>query len=451
MAVARFASYKPAADTDYLLFTIERTALTSLIAVNTSGFTNISAWIIPAGEDANEEAWIHYVDNVGLTNRNSFETFRIAVNVGDKIYVRSGSGEVTFFINGIYDIAGRVNVTTGAQEPESPQIGDIWIDDSVDPKTVVFWDGIEWVEVGITGPAGPTGAPGSDGTDGAPGADGADGVDGASAYEVAVENGFVGTEEDWLESLVGPQGPEATPSPMNYAQTKGARQIGVESPGSEIVSVSITTTGKPVQVVATGDFENTAVGGWVVLAIYRDSTKVGQNVHAESSAVSENVPYALNVIDTPAAGTYTYSVKIVNSSDAGGTFNWGETDGPVITAVELAGSVGPQGPSGDPTLTINQQTDTYTILLTDASKLIEISNAGGVNLNIPVDASVDFPIGTQISVLQTGVGQVAIQAVDGLTTTINGTPGLKLRAQWSAATLIKRGINLWVVTGDLAQ
>jgi hypothetical protein len=33
------------------------------------------------------------------------------------------------------------------------------------------------------------------------------GVPGDSAYEVAVANGFVGTEAQWLASLVGPQGP----------------------------------------------------------------------------------------------------------------------------------------------------------------------------------------------------------------------------------------------------
>lgn len=181
MAVARFASYKPAADTDHLLFTIERTALTSLIAVNTSGFTNISAWIVPAGEDLNEDAWIPYVDNVGLTNRNSFETFRIAVNVGDKIYVRSASGEVTFFVNGIYDVAGRANVTISEQEPESPQIGDVWIDDSQDPKTIVYWDGTEWIGVGIVGPEGPAGPAGATGPAGADGADGVDGEDGLAA------------------------------------------------------------------------------------------------------------------------------------------------------------------------------------------------------------------------------------------------------------------------------
>jgi hypothetical protein len=153
MAVARFAVNKPVANTDTLLFQIERTALASIVAVNTSGFTNISSWIVPAGEDANPENWIYYVDNIGLTNRNTFETFRVAVNVDDKIYVRSTSGEVTFFINGIYDVAGRANVTIGEQEPESPQIGDVWIRSDLEPQEIYYWEGALWQPLGITGPA----------------------------------------------------------------------------------------------------------------------------------------------------------------------------------------------------------------------------------------------------------------------------------------------------------
>ena len=115
------------------------------------------------------------------------------------------------------------------------------------------------------------------------------------------------------------------------------------------------------------------------------------------------------------------------------------------------GATGPQGPAGDPTLIINPQTTSYTIELSDAGKLIEILSSSATNLVIPRDASVDFPIGTQISVLQTGTGQVTIGAFAPLTTTVNATPGLKLRAQWSAATIIKRAANLWVATGDLAE
>jgi hypothetical protein len=158
MAVARFAAKKPipnASGLDAFLYEVTRTSLTSIVAVNISGFTKISAWIVPAGEDLNEDAWIPYVDNVDLTNRNTFETFRIAVNVGDKIYASSVSGEVTFFINGVYDLTSTTNITVGEQEPESPQIGDIWIRDDLDPAAVTFWDGTEWQELGSVGPAGP--------------------------------------------------------------------------------------------------------------------------------------------------------------------------------------------------------------------------------------------------------------------------------------------------------
>ena len=50
------------------------------------------------------------------------------------------------------------------------------------------------------------GADGQDGRDGTNGQDGADGEDGASAYEIAVDNGFVGTEQQWLASLKGETG-----------------------------------------------------------------------------------------------------------------------------------------------------------------------------------------------------------------------------------------------------
>jgi hypothetical protein len=73
--------------------------------------------------------------------------------------------------------------------------------------------------------------------------------------------------------------------------------------------------------------------------------------------------------------------------------------------------------------------------------------ASGNTITVPTD-SVAFPIGTQITILQTGTGQTTITPASGVT--IDRTPGLKLRAQWSSATLIKRGTNSWVAIGDLS-
>ncbi len=70
---------------------------------------------------------------------------------------------------------------------------------------------------------------------------------------------------------------------------------------------------------------------------------------------------------------------------------------------------------------------------------------GGGTLTITDSAS--FPIGFYVDVLQTTTSQVTIA---GTSFTPDATPGLKLRARWSSATLIKRALDSWVVLGDLS-
>lgn len=93
-------------------------------------------------------------------------------------------------------------------------------------------------------------------------------------------------------------------------------------------------------------------------------------------------------------------------------------------------------------------TGAYTVVLADDGKVVEIPAAGAVT--VPSDATTNFPIGTQITILQTTSGQVTIAgAASPNAVTVNATPGLKLRAQWSSCTLIKRGVNVWIAVGDL--
>jgi hypothetical protein len=100
-------------------------------------------------------------------------------------------------------------------------------------------------------------------------------------------------------------------------------------------------------------------------------------------------------------------------------------------------------------LSTNAQTGTsYTLVLADEQKLVECSNASAITLTVPLNSSVAYTIGTQIHVAQTGVGQVTVTPTGGVT--INATPGLKTRAQWSAVTLIKRGTDTWLAIGDLS-
>ncbi len=106
-------------------------------------------------------------------------------------------------------------------------------------------------------------------------------------------------------------------------------------------------------------------------------------------------------------------------------------------------------------LSLNAQTGTtYTFVLADNGKLVTASNASAQTYSIPTNASVAYPIGTQINIIQIGAGQVTINAVTSGTTTVSSTGATatapKLRAQFSSATCIKAATDLWYVVGDIA-
>ena len=107
-------------------------------------------------------------------------------------------------------------------------------------------------------------------------------------------------------------------------------------------------------------------------------------------------------------------------------------------------------------LTIDAKTGTsYTFSLGDSyNELITADNSSAQTYSIPTNASVAFPIGTQINIIGIGTGLVTINAVTSGTTTIQSTGTVpaepKLRARYSTATLIKAGTDLWYVIGDIS-
>lgn len=116
----------------------------------------------------------------------------------------------------------------------------------------------------------------------------------------------------------------------------------------------------------------------------------------------------------------------------------------------VGGTVSPSTP-----LTIDAKTSTtYTFVLTDANnELITASNASAQTYSIPTNASVAFPIGSQINIIQIGAGQVTINAVTSGTTSVLSTGATasapKLRAQYSSASIIKAATDTWYVVGDI--
>jgi hypothetical protein len=122
-----------------------------------------------------------------------------------------------------------------------------------------------------------------------------------------------------------------------------------------------------------------------------------------------------------------------------------------VAASGIAFTDGTQTMEGVPSRTpIVPKTASYTLsALTHRDSMIEVDSTSATTISIPTDATLNYPVGTSIDILQTNTGQVTIAAVTPGTTTVNSTPGLKLRTRWSSCTLFKRAANTWVVFGDL--
>ena len=86
------------------------------------------------------------------------------------------------------------------------------------------------------------------------------------------------------------------------------------------------------------------------------------------------------------------------------------------------------------------------MLTADAGKLITMTVATANN--VTVDASLDLAVGESIDIAQLGAGQVTVVASG---TTVNATPTLKLRTQYSAASLICTATDTYLLIGDLAS
>lgn len=139
-------------------------------------------------------------------------------------------------------------------------------------------------------------------------------------------------------------------------------------------------------------------------------------------------------------------------------YTWITNDVGDITAVTAGTALTGGGTSGAVTLNFdysvgNQaiesaQTASYTLVLTDAGKMVTMTNASANNLTVPPNSSVAFPVNTRIDLIQYGAGQTTIVAGAGVTLYSSGSK-LKLTGQYSGASLWKKASDTWVVVGDL--
>jgi len=96
----------------------------------------------------------------------------------------------------------------------------------------------------------------------------------------------------------------------------------------------------------------------------------------------------------------------------------------------------------------------YTAVLDDQYQvLVPMNKATAVAFKIPTNASVAFPVGTAITILNKGVGAVTISAVTSGTTTILSAGAVAASptlAQYKTAVCIKTATDVWYVVGGIA-
>jgi hypothetical protein len=157
--------------------------------------------------------------------------------------------------------------------------------------------------------------------------------------------------------------------------------------------------------------------------------------------------FAANTASVNPASFSTAAATLL-STRALGALEWDNTQLYITSSSQFA--LLNRNPIATATVLINAQTGTtFTPVLTpasDAGRLITLSNVSAIAVTIAADATTDFPVGTQLLLMQLGAGQVTVSGAVGVT--VISRSGTKTAGQYALISLIKVAANQWVVGGD---
>lgn len=97
---------------------------------------------------------------------------------------------------------------------------------------------------------------------------------------------------------------------------------------------------------------------------------------------------------------------------------------------------------------ITTKTANYVAALQDSGKTVNMNSSSPVTVTVPTNATAAFPLGSTITVIQTGAGEVSFVEASGVTIRSKGNYK-KLNMQYSGAQLIKLETDIWILLGDL--
>ena len=327
---------------------------------------------------------------------------------------------------------------------------------------------------GDTGPQGPQGATGPQGDEvewlaqsGAP-SDASDGEDGDMYLDT--DSGDVygpksgGAWGSVAANIEGPQGPAgagsgdvtgpASATDGNFAVFDGGTGTAIKdggTPGALATKSTVAAGDIDSNAVTTAKINNSAVTDAKIAADAVTTTKINDSAvttaKINNSAVTtakindEAVTYA-KIQDVSA----TNRVLGRNTAGAGNVEEIAEAAFKTMFNLEIGEDVAAQD------VTANEQTGTsYTLVLSDRGKVIEMNNGSANTLTIPANSSVAFPVGTIINVEQIGAGTTTIEGGTGVTVNGVSTGSGDIGNQWGGVSLRKRATNAWTVVGNIGD
>jgi|GEM_PF-2525456 len=222
----------------------------------------------------------------------------------------------------------------------------------------------------------------------------------------------------------------------------GYPYIGVKVDDDDLVQQVLIAPSSTMSVLTAGAITNAVialgVGGGTAQDVFLMRTAAGELSIRASATTYANV--VTNLIRN-GAGSPEASVTApvgANYTDTTNGTNYIKTVGTGNTGWAYASGVQP----------INAQVASYPLVLADQFKMVTMTSGSAMDLTVPLNSSVAYPVGTRIDITQLGAGQVTVVATGGVT--INATPGLKLSGQYAAASLVKTATNTWLLIGSLS-
>jgi hypothetical protein len=246
----------------------------------------------------------------------------------------------------------------------------------------------------------------------------------------------------------------ATKTKITY-DAKGLVTAGADATTADIASSTDKRYVTDAQLVVVGNTSGTNTGDNATNSQYsglaaskQDTLVSGTNIKTINSTSllgSGNVAVEPTITATTSADYYrgdkTFATLNKAAVGLGNVDNTSDANKPVSTATQTALDA-----KTNKLIVANRQTASYTLVLSDADKLVEMNVGSANNLTVPAST---FSAGTQILLAQYGAGQTTVVAGSGMTIRSNGAK-LKLNAQYSGATLVFISGTEAYLFGDIA-